>query len=84
MYAYPVRPTILPEHLRLGSITALTLLALLICLRGLWRGATVGPGSWPRCSGRRSCSSTGGTDIPAIRSCRRTPSFERGSPGRTS
>lgn len=38
MYAYPVRPTILPEHLRLGSITTLALLALLICLRGLWRG----------------------------------------------
>lgn len=38
MYAYPVRPTILPEHLRLGSITVLTLLALLICLHGLWRG----------------------------------------------
>ena len=38
MYAYPVRPTILPEHLWLGSITAPALIALLICLHGLWRG----------------------------------------------
>lgn len=42
MFAYPVLPAILPQHLLLGSITLVTLIGILVCTLGLRRGRSRG------------------------------------------